>query len=112
MVCGLDDKDMPKAGCFSDRREDAYDGFGDPQTVRRLRSSIGFQDPFGYNTSPRYNNYDGLILHQTRDGERLKAPCCRCECEKVGPCNDPWTVVKDPTAKCVLCETGACNRFC
>ena len=93
--------------------ENKDDLFGNPIVVRRLRSSIGFADPYDVNTSRRYNEYvphDNLRVPMLK--EYCAAPCCRDECSKTAPCDDPMAFVKSPHSTCAQCQVGKCNRHC
>lgn len=81
-------------------------------SARRLQSSIGVQHPWMNNSSARYQVYDPSQWFQDVYGNKVDVPCCRCTCQRVGPCDSPIDVVKNPTATCSLCQSGACDRRC
>ena len=84
-------------------------GFGDTDTVDRLRQSLGFVDPYGLSDVDRY---------MQRGKKELRAvgmpplPCCKKDCKSVGACADPLASVRTPDATCLRCTSNMCDGTC
>jgi len=87
------------------------EGFGDTDTVDRLRQSVGFADPYGLADVDRYMQH-GRRKELRAVGMPPLLPCCKRDCTSVGACADPLASVRSPNATCVRCTSNTCDGTC
>lgn len=80
-------------------------GFGDQDTVDRMRSTIGTKDPYNLMTVDRY--ISGPVEQRNKN-----SPCCKKDCMYVGSCRNPVEAVKHPESMCAMCGSNRCDGTC